>query len=105
LLDAFTGAEKGLTPTEATIATSSTIEIMRYRDFIMPPESFDFAIVYWYVSIPVVAIATYGSLKLPPKYVPVEAVFIVILWPCRRPARKRTAVVVGQWAGRATRTV
>jgi hypothetical protein len=42
-------------------------------------------------------LANLNEVKLPPKYVPPEAVFIVILWPCRRAPQQRDAVVVGLW--------
>ena len=36
-----------------------------------------------------------GDVGFPPKYVPLEAVFIVILWQCSKYAQRQSAAVVG----------
>ena len=44
-------------------------------------------------------------LGFPPKVVPLEAVFIVILWKCSKNLRNQVAVVVGLWIAWASRSL
>ena len=44
-------------------------------------------------------------LGFPPKVVPLEAVFIVILWKCSKNLRDQAAVVVGLWVAWASRSL
>jgi hypothetical protein len=50
-------------------------------------------------------VASQMGVGFPPKVVPLEAVFLVILWKCSKNLRDQAAVVVGLWIAWASRSL